>query len=187
MGKIKVLDEALERYPDKIKYFYSLNYPITEMLDTQFVIMYVIKAIRIISFQFSMNMATNTFLQKYDSEVYDKKNNPPSLVSYMVLFLAFDVFFNIFIVVTLGLSGFLFKTENNTFPVDKYLFMKYGFDYAITTGIIFILGVLIGNVIKQKKYFRYKTEGERGIRAFEDIMKSAAYCVTLLPMFMIVS
>jgi hypothetical protein len=187
MNKLKVVDEALESYPDKIKYFYSLNYSLTEMFDAQFVIMYVIKAIRMISFQFSMNMATNTFLQKYDSEVYDKKNNPPSLVSYMLLFLAFDVFFNIFILVTLGLSGFLFKTENNTFPVDKYLFIKYGFDYAFTTGIIFVLGILIGNVIKQKKYFRYKTEGERGIRAFEEIMKSTAYIVTLLPMFMVVS
>jgi hypothetical protein len=67
------------------------------------------------------------------------------------------------------------------------LFYKYGFDYATTLIVIFTLGALIGNVIKQKKYFRYKTEGERGIRAFEDIMKMTASIVTLVPMFLIVS
>jgi len=148
--------------------------------------MYIIKAVRVLSFQFSMNMATNVFIQKYNSVVYDKKVNPPSLVSYMLIFLGFDLFFNVFILVLLGLCGFLFKTENNTFPVDGYLYKKFAFDYVVSTIVIILNGILIGSVVKQKKYFRYKTEGERGIRAFEEMMKMSATVITLLPLFMIV-
>jgi hypothetical protein len=183
----KLVLERMEGLPEKIKYFYTLNYPITEMFDIQFLIMYVIKALRVLSYQFSMNMATNIFLQKYESTVYDKKVNPPSLVSFMLIFLGFDLFFNAFILVTLGLCGFLFKTENNAFPIDKYLFMKYAFDYATTTTVIMVIGILIGSVIKQKRYFRYKTEGERGIRAFEEIAKMFATVITLIPMFMLIA
>lgn len=177
----------MQAMPKKIKSFYTLNYPVTEMFDAQFVIMYIIKAVRIVSFQFSMNMATNVFIQKYNSVVYDKKVNPPSLVSYMMIFLGFDLFFNVFLLVLLGLLGFLFKTENNTFPIDSYLYTKFAFDYVVSTIVIILNGILIGSVIKQKKYFRYKTEGERGIRAFEEMMKMSATVITLLPLFMIVS
>jgi hypothetical protein len=177
----------MESLPNKIKYFYTLNYPITEMFDMQFVIMYIIKLVRIMSYQFSMNMATNVFIQKYENVVYDKKVNPPSLVSFMFIFLGFDLFFNVFILILLGLCGFLFKTENNTFPIDSYLYTKFIFDYVVSTIVIMIIGILIGSVIKQKKYFRYKTEGERGIRAFEEIMKMSATVITLVPLFMIVS
>lgn len=177
----------MQAMPKKIKSFYTLNYPVTEMFDAQFVIMYIIKAVRIVSFQFSMNMATNVFIQKYNSVVYDKKVNPPSLVSYMMIFLGFDLFFNVFLLILLGLLGFLFKTENNTFPIDSYLYTKFAFDYVVSTIVIILNGILIGSVIKQKKYFRYKTEGERGIRAFEEMMKMSATVITLLPLFMIVS
>jgi hypothetical protein len=187
LNKKKELHDEMSILPKKIKYFYTLNYPLTEMFDMQFVIMYIVKAVRIASYQLSMNMATNVFLQKYESTVYDKKTVPPSLVNYMMIFFGFDLFFNTFLLVLLGLAGFLFKTENNTFPIDKYLFFKFGFDYIVTTVAIMVIGIMIGSVIKQKKYFRYKTEGERGIRAFEDIMKSTATVITLLPVFMIIS
>jgi hypothetical protein len=187
MTRLRGLTEAIETYPDKIKYFYTLSYPVTEMFDTQFIILYVVKILRIISFRFSMNMATNIFLQKYESIVYDKKQIPPSLVSYMFMFLAFDLFFNVFLLISLGLCGFLFKTDNNAFPIDKYLFTKFGFDYVISTTVILLIGMFVGKIVKDKKYFRYKTEGERGIRAFEEIMKSIASIITALPLFLVVS
>ena len=176
----------MQYLPKKIKYFYTLNYPVTEMFDMQFVIMYIIKFVRIISYGFSMNMATNIFIQKYESVVYDKKINPPSLTSFMFIFLGFDLFFNVFLLILLGLCGFLFKTENNTFPIDGYLYQKFAFDYLVSTIVIMLIGILVGSVIKQKKYFRYKTEGERGIRAFEDIMKMTATVITLIPLFMMI-
>jgi uncharacterized integral membrane protein len=175
---------SMQEMPKKIKYFYTLNYPITEMFDMQFLVMYIIKLVRVLSYKFSMNMATNVFIQKYESVVYDKKVNPPSLVNYMFIFLGFDLFFNVFILILLGLFGFLFKTENNTFPIDGYLYQKFAFDYIVSIIAIMLIGILIGSVIKQKKYFRYKTEGERGIRAFEEIMKMTASVITALPLFM---
>jgi hypothetical protein len=190
-SKIVILKRDLlanmQYLPKKIKSFYTLNYPVTEMFDMQFLLMYIIKFVKILSFSFSMNMATNIFIQKYENVVYDKKINPPSLTSFMFIFLGFDLFFTIFLFILLGLCGFLFKTENNTFPIDGYLYKKFAVDYIISTIIIMVLGILIGSVIKQKKYFRYKTEGERGIRAFEDIMKMTATVVTIAPMFMLLS
>jgi hypothetical protein len=130
-------------------------------------------------------MAASSTIQKYEYIVYDQKQAPPSLMSFMWIFFGFDLAFHVFMLVLLSLSSYLFKSESNAFPVDNFLLTKFTFDYLVSTLVIMVVGVLIGNIIREKKYFRYKHEGQRGIRAFAEIMKTVSTSITMLPLFML--
>jgi uncharacterized membrane protein YciS (DUF1049 family) len=118
--------------------------------------------------------------------VYDQKGNPPPLSKYLLIFFAFDLSFNVFLVVVLFLLRFLFKSDDNSFIVDNYLFNKYLVDYFISMGILLTTGFMIGNVMMNKKYFKYRYEGLRGIRAYESMMFNVAIVLYMIPYFMMV-
>jgi hypothetical protein len=185
--KRKQIMERLASYPEKLKSVYILNYSLMEMIfDMQFVILYIVKILRILVIRFiSYDMAVNTAIQQYEYLVYEQKKAPPSLINFMWIFFGFDLFFHAFMLIFLGLSTYLFKSDTNNFPVDAYLMKKFAFDYLSTTTLIMVIGFLIGRTIREKKYFRYKHEGQRGIRAFADMMKTISITITLIPMFLV--
>lgn len=169
---------------NKIKSFYRLNYSIMDLLfDTQFMILYVIKAIRIGFTYLALFLTTKVFTPIYEEAVYDKKENPPALIKYLLIYIGFDLAFNVFIFVVLFLLKFLFKTDDNTFAIDSYLFMKYGLDYFISMLYVFLISVLVAEVIMSKKYFKYKYEGLRAIRAYQDIVFYTAIFIFIFPYF----
>ena len=90
---------------------------------------------------------------------------------------------NSFLFVILFLLKFLFKTEDNSFVIDKYLFNKYLIDYILSLFILCLIGVVVSMVIMQKKYFKYKYEGLRAVRAFELMMFYICIIVYTFPYF----
>jgi hypothetical protein len=153
------------------------------LFDTQFLILYVIKAIRIGFTYLALFLTTKVFTPIYEEAVYDKKENPPALIKYLLIYIGFDLAFNVFIFVVLFLLKFLFKTDDNTFAIDSYLFMKYGLDYFISMLYVFLISVLVAEVIMSKKYFKYKYEGLRAIRAYQDIVFYTAIFIFIFPYF----
>ena len=184
---MQALSQRITSMREKILSFYKLNYSMAELLfDQHFIILYIIKGLRILFNYISLFLATRVFTPIYEQAVYDNKANPPALTKYLLIFLGFDLAFNAFLVVALTLLWFIFKTAENTFPVDKFLFTKYGYDYAISMVIIIILSWLISRIITEKKYFKYKYEGTRAIRAFEKMVFNVGVIINLLPFFWLV-
>lgn len=176
----------LDNRHNKIISYINLNISILDMImDKQFLILYAIKIIRCFFNYVSFFITTRIFTPIYEQYVYDKKQNPPSLSLYLLIFLILDFSLNTFLVVVLLLLKFMFKSESNTFPIDYNLLIMYGVDYASCTSITIILGLLLGNVIKNKRYFAYKYEGLRGIRAFESMMWRVSAIINIVPFFMI--
>ena len=172
-------------YPHKIKSLYTLNYNLMEIImDSQFFLMYVIKGLRILFSYIAFFLATRIFSPIYEEAVYDGKKNPPSLWKYILIFVAFDASFNAFLVVLLFILKLLFKTDDNAFLIDSYLFTKYLIDYAVSMTVIIVIGVLVANVITSKKFFKYKYEGVRAIRAYESMMFNCAFVLHLFPFFL---
>ncbi len=155
-------------------------------LDSQFFVLYVIKVLRVLFTYIALFLTTRVFAPIYEDIVYEQKKVPPGLWRYMLIFLIFDVSFNVFLVVVLFLLKFLFKTDDNTFIVDKYLFKKYLLDYAVSMVVLVVVGMLISNVMMNKKYFKYKYEGLRAIRAFESMLFYVAMVIYMFPFFLIV-
>ncbi len=156
------------------------------VLDSQFFILYIIKCIRILFTYIALFLATRIFSPIYEDIVYDQKKLPPPLWQYLLIFLGFDAGFNAFLVVLLFLLQFLFKTDDNSFVIDKYLFYKYLTDYVISMVLLLAIGFMISKVITDKKYFKYKYEGLRAIRAYENMIFSVSIPVYLFPYFMII-
>lgn len=183
--------EELQNYvvdtKNKLKSLYNLNYSIMDLImDSQFYVLYIIKTIRILFTYIALFLTTRVFTPIYEEIVYDQKKPPPALWQYLLIFLGFDIAFNVFLVVVLFLLQFLFKTDNNSFVVDKYLFNKYLVDYMISMTVVIILGILISKVMTDKKYFMYKYNGARSIRSLESIMFYVALVIYAFPFFMIV-
>jgi hypothetical protein len=179
-------DETLNKYRNKLKSFYKLNYSMADLvLDTQFIVLYLIKAVRIAFTYIALFLTTKVFSPIYEEQVYDKKENPPSLSMFLLIYIGFDLAFNVFIMVVLFLLKFLFKTDDNAFPIDKFLFYKYMTDYAISMIFVFVIAVLVASIIQSKKYFKYKYEGLRAVRAFQDVVFYIASVIFIFPYFWI--
>ena len=180
------VSEKIGKYKQKLKSYYRLNYSMADvLLDTQFVVLYVIKLVRIGFAYIALFMATKIFTPIYEDTVYDKKENPPPLTKFLLIFFAFDMALNVFILTVLFLLKFLFKTDDNAFAVDKYLFYKYFIDYFISMVFLLAIAYFLAGVVQSKKYFKYKYEGLRAVRAYQDIVYSVAIPVFLFPYFLI--
>ena len=155
------------------------------IVDSQFVVLYLIKALRILFTYIALFLATRVFSPIYEDVVYDQKKSPPPLWHYLIIFIGFDISFNVFLIVVLFLLQFLFKTDDNSFMIDKFLFYRYIGDYVLSMIVLIIIGVLISKVLVDKKYFKYKYEGLRAIRAFENLMFNTSIVIYLLPFFLI--
>lgn len=154
-----------------------------DLIDSQFFVLYVIKGIRILFTYTALFLTTRVFSPMYEEAVYDKKTAPPSLAKFLFIFLAFDLGFNVFLFVVLFLLKFLFKSEDNSFIIDNFVFSKYIVDYVFSMIILLAAGYMIGKVMMEKKYFKYRYEGLRAIRAFESVVFNTSIVVYLIPYF----
>jgi len=186
-SRFESMQKHIATSKNKLKSYYSLNYNIMDMiLDSQFFVLYLIKGLRILFTYIALFLATRVFSPIYEEIVYDQKKLPPALWKYLFIFLGFDAAFNVFLIVVLFLLQFLFKTDDNSFIIDKYLFYKYLTDYAFSMVVLMVMGALVAKVMMDKKYFKYKYEGLRAIRAFESVLFYIAIPLYLFPYFLIV-
>ena len=166
--------------------FYNMTYSLLELLvDPQMFTLYIIKGLRLLFTYVALFLATRSFSQIYEKAVFDNTSKAPSFLQFLFLFVAFDFSFNVFLLAILFLLKYLFKTDSNTFIVDNYLFSKYIIDYVVSIAILLFIGYLISRIIIAKKYFRYKYEGLRAIRAYESLMFNIACVIYSFPYFMI--
>lgn len=189
-GEIKTANELvnknIESRFDKLKSFVNLNYSFLDMiLNTQFYTLYIIKIIRCLFNYVALFLATRIFIPIYEEAVYDQKKNPPSLAKFLLIFLALDLSLNTFLIVVLFLLKFIFKSDNNIFPIDNDLFTKYGIDYGASTLVILLIGLLLSRIITKKKSFGYKLEGSRTIRSYESMMWNMSIVINMIPFFLI--
>ena len=173
--------------PTKIKSYYNLNYSLMDVIiDSQFFLMYILKGLRIFLSYIALFLTTRIFIPMYEEAVYDKKSTPPGLWKYLLIFFGFDVAFNSFLLVILYTLKLLFNTPDNSFVIDSYLFSKFMTDYFVTVSLVILLSLAMSAVIINKKYFKYKYEGARAIRAFEKMVFYVAIVIYLFPFFLIV-
>lgn len=145
-----------------------------------------LKVLRILLSWVSLFLATRIFTPIYEDLVYEQKKDPPSLNKYIGIFLGLDIAFNAFVIVMLVLTAHIFKTDKNTFPIDSSVIKSASLDYGMFLLITASMGSWFASVMSLKRYFRYKYEGLRAVRAFERILLTLTTHIHLLPLFLIV-
>ena len=144
-------------------------------------IIYAFLLIRILLLYISTYVASNIMNQIYSERVLISGVEPQPLNYQLYLFIAIDVVLNLF------LLGFIYGFTKLVSGNPKLIINSYIQQYCITSFIIVIVSFIISKVMYNKKYFLYKDDGLRAIRALQLMMFRCGIFITLLPFFIMCS
>ena len=105
---------------------------------------------------------------------------PPPLWAMVVAALVAEALVLGIVFGALAFAAGSFKADVNTFVLDAPLLRRIATDYATSTAMILVLGVLLASVISSEHNFRYSEDGLRAIRAFSLVL---LLCAALLTTF----
>jgi len=136
------------------------------------------KVMRMIFFYTSLIITKNYMSQVYMEKVLVNDENPPKLANFIYLALIVEGIFMIMFVGLLYVADIQFKlnlSSNNFFT--QYVLP----DYIISSAFISFYGGIIANKMTNKKFFLYKEDGLRAIRALSEIMLSISFVTNTVP------
>lgn len=168
---------------EKIYALYNNKLDPMDLINQNFMVMYALKGMTIFFIWFSLYLSSKIFQEKYVNNVFVNNQDPPSLYSFVGVFLGFEVGFTVLMVIILYLLKYLFD-KSGDFLINDAVLKRFTFDYVCTMVLVLIIGLVMASILMKKKYFRYKTDGLRGIRSLQEIMFSLGSVVALLPIFM---
>ncbi len=142
------------------------NIPITKYM--------VPKIIRLMAGYLSINIASNYMSQIYTENVLINNTDPPNLTNLVVLFFIIDLLINFVILVILHLL-------KKPLDFDDEIFKIYIIEYLIVLFAIFIQAYFVASIMYSKKYFLYKDDGLKGIRALKNIFYVFIIFYNILP------
>lgn len=170
----------------KLSAIYSNEISIMDIiLDSEFLVLYVLKIVHYSLMLLSFYLAEKIFNEMYMKAVYGKGGDPPDILTYVGIFLGLDLAMMLFMMAVLVMVMYLFKSPGNTFIINGRLLKSFMVDYVISIVLIMLIGIIVGMTIQKKRYFRYKTEGLRGIRALKEMMMSISAIIIVMPFFMV--
>jgi hypothetical protein len=170
---------------DRLRRVYTLGAPsfLDSVADPQTLVIYALKGFRVLAAWYALKLAGGIFQGMYDRRVYTQEEEPPSPAVFVAMFLVADVTINLAVLLTLLFAKHLFKRVDNDFPIDGSLLSAWAFDYGMTTAVVAVVALIVGQVIRKKKYFRYKYEGDRGIRAMRQMLLYVVCVILFVPFF----
>lgn len=154
--------------------------------DTHVHLIYALKVIRFALAWVSMRIAVSAFSRIYASNVYIKNVDPPSPLLFLAIFFAIDISVNMALLTLLWAASRIFKSPSNEFPIDSYLLTAWMVDIVCSELAMMGIGFAFANIISTKKAFRYRQEGDRGMRALGQMMLYSYAVLLWIPFFRIV-
>ena len=187
-NKCKILTTLVIDEKEKLKKVYNNDITMLDIImDNQFIALYVLKILQLGLIVGAIFLTEKIFSSMYMQKVYANNGDPPNLMIMLCIFVAIDFAFALFLVIVLYLVSLIAEKHGlRNFIINNDLIKKFMIDYTCSTVLLFILLSIITVYLQSKKYFRYKTEGLRAIRAFGDMAISIAPVILLVPFFAII-
>jgi hypothetical protein len=138
---------------------------------------YAVKIFRLVAIYVSVALATRIHEAQYVETVYGKGLDPPRLNSINVNVALMLLFVNCFVWIALHIGR---QAKQYVTDETYYYLVSETFFY---TALTLIAGYLIANVVSHKKYFNYRRDGLRAIRAFRDLVMAVVVPVGLSPFY----
>lgn len=154
-------------------------------------LLYVMKIIKLALTYASILIATNYTSQIYTEKVYVKQENPPRLINMLYLFLGIEILMTV-IVMTLMilLINFIVSNPNAGQSIEFNIVdvvTLFGQDYFMYLITMSIIGSIIATTMYNKKYFLYKEDGMRGIRAYKEMITQLSLTLGVIPFNLFIS
>lgn len=146
-------------------------------------LLFILKIVKVSLSYASLLIAKNITSQIYAEKVYVKQESPPKLINMLLLFLAVEIVFTVIVITLLGLligqamGGLDGETINSLFKLATV----FAQDYVCYLVSMFVHGSILSNIMYSKKYFLYKDDGMRAIRAFSDIILQYSIVNGIIP------
>lgn len=145
--------------------------------ENQIAIIYVGILLRVGVLYLSSRISSNIMSQIYTEKVLLKGEEPPSLNYQLILFLIIDFFLSLVIILIIYLV--------NTQDSENNLIVNFLKQYILSTLIIFSIVYVISNIMYRKKYFLYKDDGLRAVRALDELTFTIGSFVSFIPFFLL--
>jgi len=129
----------------------------------------VLKVVKLALSYGSLAIATNYTSQIYTEKVYVRQENPPTLANMLLLFLGIEVLMTVVVVTAIVLLiNYASGGDDSTMLMSVgTLFAQ---DYVFYLISMVIHGMVLANIMYSKKYFLYKDDGLRAIRAYSAVL-----------------
>lgn len=130
----------------------------------------------------SAYMAAKIFQDKYIEQVYMKKGDPPPLAGMLTTFIVLHILFSGVVFLMVSVLAYLVMHEDRPQLVKRG--MLVGLDTGCEIICTMILGTIMANVMTNKRYFSYRYEGLRCVRAFREVLVVLTAVNGLTPFFL---
>jgi hypothetical protein len=185
--RLEAAHASVSDMSEKILAVYNNDIGLSDMLrDTQFMLLYVVKFVRFFIMWCSLFLAESVFTNWYVDAVYTKKTAPPSLAYFVGLFVGIEAALFVILWVILALVRHINDHDGHGFVIDAGFMQKLMADYAISTVLIALMGLVIGEVIQKRVVFNYAADGVAPVKAYKDILLALAGFTLIVPYFTIV-
>lgn len=152
------------------------------MNTNEIILIYTSKLLLLAANFLIVNICANFTSQVYMDKVLINQENPPKLDNYVSLFLILSLLVMLIIGIAIyGAISFLSKNDKGMFKIIKLLAV----DFTIYLLFMILLGYMISGVMYSKKFFMYKDDGLRAIRALKDLILKLSLLFVLMPFFLI--
>lgn len=142
------------------------------------IVIYAVKAVRVATSYISSTISANFMAQVYMDKVLINQQNPQHLANFVVMFAVIDA---IIFAMLLGVF-FLTSTLVSSLKLDKNKLLSLLLqDYIIYLIMVCVTGIIISMTMFSKKFFMYKDDGLRAIRAMKEIMFNLSVFHGLVP------
>jgi hypothetical protein len=132
-----------------------------------------VKVMRIILCYIALFIAQNYTSQVYMDKVLVNNENPPRLSNLVFLTAIIEAVMMVIFIGLLYITDSQFKVGLGGSFFTEYVLP----DYFLGTFFIVLYGLVVASKMYSKKYFLYKEDGMRAIRALTDILFSIT-CIT---------
>lgn len=145
-------------------------------LNNVIVIFMVFKIMQIGLSYASLLIARNFTSQIYMDKVLVNDENPPHLNNFVYLYTIITFVMSIIAVLLIYSLSATFGLDMGN-VITSYILP----DLMVNTGLNIFIGLIISSKMYDKKYFLYKDDGLRAIRALTEIMMSISFVFGMIP------
>lgn len=135
-----------------------------------------VKLLRWICIWYGVQIATKLHEAKYVEIVYGKGEDPPAITGVVSTVMTMV---SIFHVALLAVIHSLVKTD--LLPSSTLLYATT--ESAVYLVITLIMSYWIASLVQTKRYFNYRKDGIRAIRAYKEILLWCLFPITASPIF----
>ncbi len=157
------------------------------------IIVSILKLARVLTLWISVYFTQKIYQDKFVQSVYYNKGSsnkvtkqPPNIQYFIFVVMLIDLItYGLLLLTIFSSSHYIIATTEmgSVFTVDGQVAKTVIIDYAISSVIILLIGVLLSRTIRNQRHLRYNDLGVRGIRAFSELILMIAIIITLLPFY----